>query len=389
MVSVKRRLQATSVETLSWTEKARSLAPLLEQYRDEGERERRLPQPLFEAFQEAGFMRMLKPRALGGSQADIEEALGVYEELSRHDGSLAWALMILTGSPFFSDYLSADAASEIFGADQGIVAGNFGPTGRATPVDGGYRVTGQWPFASGCQNANWFIGGCTVTDREGQLMPSGQGPEAIQVLMPAAECRILDTWRTAGLRGTGSHDIVADGVFVPTDHTFPFSWLESGPGERAGLGYPYPFETLGRSALAAVAFGIARDAIDSFKQLAATKTLKRGLGNLNSRHTVHEKVGRAEALLRSARLYTYETLNGVMATPSTATMQDLQLATAFSVQNAIEAVDLVFDCAGSSSVYETSRLERCFRDVHMISHHLAVAPLNIEIAGEHFLALPR
>jgi alkylation response protein AidB-like acyl-CoA dehydrogenase len=328
---------------------------------------------------------MLLPRALGGPQADLSEALEVYEELARHDGGSAWAIMILSGSPIFSDYLSADVAREIFVTGECITAGNLGPTGRAEPVPGGYRVSGQWPFASGCHHANWINGGCTVVNGD-MARASDEPPERRLVLIPASECRILDTWYTAGLRGSGSHDIAAKDVFVPFEHTFPHDLLRTGPAERPGLGYPYPFPTVGRSVLAAVAFGIARDAIDSFKELAATKTLKPGLGSLNSRHTVHEKVGRAEALLRSARLYTYETLSGVMARPPTATMQDLQLATAFSVESAIRAVDLMFDCAGGSSVYEASRLERCFRDIHMISHHMAVAPLNIELAGQWFLS---
>jgi len=287
----------------------------------------------------------------------------------------------------FSDYLSEDAAWQMFAGGEGIIAGNLGPTGRATPAPGGYRVSGQWPFSSGCHSANWFIGGCAITAETATSL-AGEAQERLLVLMPAAECRILDTWHTAGLRGSGSHDVAALDVFVPADHTFPFERLETGPEDRPGLGYPYPFETLGRTAVTAVAFGIARDAIDSFKELAATKVLKRGIGNLNSRHTVHEKVGRAEALLRSAHAYTDETVRGVIATPAAASLKDLQLATAFAVESAIHAVDLMFDCAGGTSVYETSRLERCFRDVHIISHHLAVSPINFELAGAHFLGLP-
>jgi alkylation response protein AidB-like acyl-CoA dehydrogenase len=199
-------------------------------------------------------MRMLTPRALGGDRVAIDEALEVYEELARRDGSLAWALMILSGSPIFSDYLSADAASELFAGGHGIIAGNLGPTGRAAPAPGGYRVSGQWPFASGCHNANWFVGGCTVTD--GPLQ-AGQAQERLLVLLPARECRILDTWFTTGLRGSGSHDIEANDVFVPDAHTFPFDLLQTGPRDRPGLGYPYPFQTLGRTVVTAVAFGIA------------------------------------------------------------------------------------------------------------------------------------
>ena len=166
MALVKTLTQGTSVDTRAWVEKAKQLAPLVEQYRDEAERERRLPQPLFEAVRDAGFMQMLMPRALGGDQADLSVALQVYEELARHDGGSAWALMILSGGSVLSDYFSAQVAREIFVDGACITAGNLGPAGRAQPVPGGFRVSGQWPFASGCHHANWFNCGCTVVDSD-------------------------------------------------------------------------------------------------------------------------------------------------------------------------------------------------------------------------------
>jgi len=167
------------------------------------------------------------------------------------------------------------------------------------------------------------------------------------------------------LRGTGSHDWQVADVFVPH----------------------------GGARVAAVALGIARDAIDTFTALARTKTPALATSTLATQHTTHERVGRAEALLRAARAFLYDTVRALPHSPnwSAALSDDLRasirLASAHAAQSAAEAVDLMFNAAGTTATYTSSRLERCFRDVHVATQHVAVAPSNIEMVGQYVLGL--
>src|SRR5579883_607146 len=146
-----------TISNTDWLEQARGLAPIIAQHRDAAERERRLPAPILAAAQAAGLPRMLLARALGGAQAPLDEAFLLVEELARQDASIGWNLAFSVLSPLFGDYLAESAAREIFGAGDTIMAGTFAPRGRACRVPGGYRLSGRWDFASGCQNADWFV----------------------------------------------------------------------------------------------------------------------------------------------------------------------------------------------------------------------------------------
>jgi alkylation response protein AidB-like acyl-CoA dehydrogenase len=195
-----------------WLDKARGLAPVVEKHRDEAEQQRHLSTPVADAMRDAGLYGMLVSKAFGGSQASLESAVRVVEELSRQDGATGWNATIGIGGALMADYLPEEHARTVFG--DGPAAGSFGGTGKAVPVEGGYRVSGRWGFASGCHNAPWFAAGCPIFD-DGTMRTLPSGAPDIQIMfMPASECRIIDTWTSVGLRGTGSHDIEAADVFV-------------------------------------------------------------------------------------------------------------------------------------------------------------------------------
>jgi alkylation response protein AidB-like acyl-CoA dehydrogenase len=300
--------------------------------------------------------------------------------------------MIWSAQGMFADYFSREAAREVLSIGNGnLIAGALNPTGKGVEVGGGFRVSGRWSFASGCDYATWLIAGFVVMDGEHPRLGAEGMPELRLGLIPAGDCEIIDTWHTAGLRGTGSHDFEVRDTVIPIERTVMLPRFFIGPEPRPGTAYRTPFADLGGTTLAAVGLGIARDAIDSFRTMAAGKTPAIGITPLGSLHTVHEKVGRAEALLRAARAYLFETVRGVTsAHQAGAVVEDddrvaMRLASAYAAQSAVEAVDIVFDAAGGSSVYASSRLERCFRNVHMITHHMLVSPTNIEMAGQHLL----
>ncbi|HJQ84758.1 MAG TPA: acyl-CoA dehydrogenase family protein, partial [Candidatus Binatia bacterium] len=175
--------------------RARGIAPLLAREADRTERERRVSAEIVAALAEAGIFRMCVPRALGGAEADPATMIAVLETLARADGSAGWSAMIAATSGVASAYLAPGAAREIYGAADGVAGGVYAPYGRATAVEGGYRLSGRWPFASGCEHCTWLTGGTMV---EG----AGGKPEARLMLFPRSEVEIIDTWNVSGLRGT-------------------------------------------------------------------------------------------------------------------------------------------------------------------------------------------
>src|SRR5262245_21267232 len=191
--------------TARFIKAAAALAPQLAACADESERARRLPLPLVEAMAKAGLFRLWIPRTLGGEEADPMTLVRVVEEVSRVDGAAGWCLAIGAEYGVMSGLLAAEAANEIYGSDPHVrTAGALRPAGTAVVEDGGYRATGRWPLGSGCQHSSWIVGGCRILDGDQpRLRPDGS-PVTRIMFFPAADCAILDTWHSIGLRGTGS-----------------------------------------------------------------------------------------------------------------------------------------------------------------------------------------
>ena len=164
---------------------ARDLAPVIREGAEEADRERRLPQRVARAMAEAGLYRTSVARAYGGFEADPVTTTKVIEAVAEADGSAGWNLMIaLETGGIASGHMSAEAGREVFGDPCAIMAGALNPLGRARPVDGGWRVTGRWPFASGCQNAGWFWGGSLVLDGDDVVRDASGLPRPLQLVYP-------------------------------------------------------------------------------------------------------------------------------------------------------------------------------------------------------------
>jgi indole-3-acetate monooxygenase len=376
-----------------WLDRVRSVASLVEQFRDEGERERRLPRPLFEALRDAGFFSLWVPRDVGGAEADLESSVRAVEALSELDGAVGWNVMIAGNTSILWANLAPEVTAEMLRENPGhVIAGTVtSGSGTAVPVPGGFRVSGRWPFASGCHQADWLVCVCQIVeDGRPRLAADGATPQPYTFVLPASACEVLDTWHTVGLRGTGSHDFQVADLFVPDGRYFVSRGARS---YQSGPLYNTSFYHLWGPNIAAVALGIARAALDICEELATTKRPTRSTVVLAERETVQEKVAQAEGLLRSGRAFLYETiretwpllLSGAPIPERVTAVNRLSAATA--VANAIAAVDLVFTLAGTSSVYTTSRLERCFRDVHVVRQHAVVSPNATINAGRHFVGL--
>jgi alkylation response protein AidB-like acyl-CoA dehydrogenase len=232
------------------------------------EEARRLPEALAETAIRLGLMRMGAPAEVGGLEADPATIVRALEAIALVDASASWVVMIAaTTSPMTATY-PHEVSRAAFGPDD-VWCGVAAPMGRARREDDGFRVSGRWPFGSGCEVATWMTGGCMVMDGEAPVtLPSGT-PEVRMCLFPNSEVTINDTWRVSGLRGTGSHDWEVKSVFVPLERS-----------TLLGVDVPwcprplftFPIWGLLSLGIAGVALGIGRAAIDELVALAAKKT---------------------------------------------------------------------------------------------------------------------
>ena len=373
-------------------ESARALVPMVRECADEAERDRRLPQRLADAMAAAGLHRIAAPRSLGGGECDPRTQIEAIEIISAADGAAGWTLMIgIEILGFLGVALEREAAEKIF-ADPGLIAaGALNPLGRATPEAGGYRVSGQWPFASGCHNADYFWGQCVVQEGDGPAETKDGGILLREAVIPAAEFEILDTWKVSGLRGTGSHDVVARDVFVPEDR---MTTVFGQPMRESGTLYRFPsFNRLAYNKVG-VATGIARAALDHFRELAALKRPRASAKRLAEKTSVQLAVAEAETLLRSARCFVFDSVDVVWRatedrrTPSAEEQALVHLACTKACEASIRAVEIVHAAAGTTANFTASPLERCMRDVRVVPQHIMVGPQWNEFAGRVLLGLP-
>jgi alkylation response protein AidB-like acyl-CoA dehydrogenase len=369
---------------------ARTLAPKIEATRADIERERQIPRPLLDALAEAGLFSLWLPKALGGPELNFVDYVRVIEELARADASVAWCATIAAGYSRIAGYLQPEIARRIFGGGRTVVAGAIMPTGKAFAVDGGYRVTGHWAYGSGIQHSTWTLGNCIVHDRDGPRLGLSGAPEIRLTIFPTSAVEIIDTWHVGGLRGTGSHDYRVADLFVPDDHSI--SYFDATPLQPGPL-YAGPMITVLSIAIAAIPLGIARAAIDAIVELAQVKTPYRSSLLLRDKPTFQAAVGRAEALLGSARSFLLAAASELweeLSSGAAASMQRrafVRLACTQAAQSAAQAVDFMYDAGGGTSLYENCRLERCFRDVHACTQHIATSTGSYEVAGRVLLGL--
>jgi indole-3-acetate monooxygenase len=369
---------------------ARSLAPLAAELADQAERERRLPDDLNRAIAAAGLYRLCVPAAVGGGEAHPRTLVEAVEALARGDAAAGWCLAICATSGALAAYLPEAAAREVYGDPLGVVGGVFAPTGRAAAAGASYAVDGRWRFASNVESCDWLMGGCAVFDGDAvRALPSGR-PDIRLMLFPRADVEVIDTWSVSGLRGTGSHDMKVEGLEVPAARSA--SLITDEPVVTAPL-YSFPVFGLLAIAIAAVALGTARAAIDDVVGLAAAKTPTMSSRKLAERPATQAEVARADAALRSARALLMEAIDGCWAAAasggdlSAALRARLRMGATHAVERSADAVDAAYRLAGGSAIYETSPLQRRFRDVHAATQHILVAPPTWELIGRVLLGL--
>lgn len=371
------------METLALLERLEALLPAIHTRRDEIERDRRLPRDLVHALRDTGLFALEVPRAIGGMEAAPADVLRAIEIVSRADGSTGWCAGIAIANNGAAGFMAEAGAREVFADPTAPSAGVFAPTGAATRVPGGVRVSGRWQFASGITHCDWLWVGCMVTEH-GQPRMTPAGPDIIYTAMPTSAIEIHDTWFVSGLCGTGSNDLSANDVFVPEQRIFKIGDPTSVRPEPL---YRMPPIGWFVSHVAAVGLGIARGALDELLALAQTKTPTFSMAVLADKPAAQLELARAEASLGSARAFLYEALDGLWRTVSAATQPTPRqialhrIAATNAAQVAASVARTASLLAGGTAIFKTSSLHRHARDADAVAHHFTVAPHVWEDAG--------
>lgn len=383
---------ATGADLLAAVERIR---PVIEEYGPQGEELRHLPDPIYDAMVEAGLFRMLVPKAYGGLELHPVEAYRVWEAVARIDAAAGWNLAISPGSLMGVVWLPAEGADEVFagGADT-IGACAYFPPAAARRVEGGWRATGRLPFSSGSNRASWYL--FPLIEMEGdapKLDPVSGQPVAMIAAAPRADVNVVDTWRTLGMRGTGSNDLVFTDIFLPAHRVGPIGPVTSlppnldTPNMRLALWQGVHGETI-------ASLGAAGAAIDKLVALASTKTPAMSVSPLRDREMVQHHVARARALLDASRAYIHESVSEAYAIAerreplTTEVKVRCQLAANFAAESCAEAVRLVHEVAGSSGVRIEAGFERHFRDAHTLSQHASKSYMRYASVGQLLFGLP-
>ena len=378
-----------------WLDRARELQPMLRADGDEIEQRREVTPRVVESLIQAGIFKMLLPRSVGGAELDPLTYTAVLETLAQAEGSTAWCLGQNSGCSMIAPYLAPEIAREIFGPRQGILA--WGPdlpgAGRCVAVKGGYKLTGQWGFATGSRHATWL--GCHVPifeeDGTQRMAPNGR-PAVRTMLFPKSEARIIDNWYVLGLRGTGSDSYAMQDHFIPEEYTAgrdnPEELREPGPLYQFTSGMIYAMS------FSHVSLGIAGGAYDAFIEIARDKVPRGSRGTLRENNVIQSQIAQCEARLKSARAYLRNTIAEMWEEAqqtgkiSAEHHPQLRLAATWAIHQARDVVATVYHAAGASAIFESNPLERRMRDIHAGTQQGQGRPVHFETVGQMLMGLP-
>jgi len=358
----------------------RDLLPSFRERAEEGERERCVPAESVKELDAIGFFRMLQPRRYDGLEGDPLDFYEGVRLIASADASTGWIASVLSVHAWQVALFPEAAQEAVWGSDPGtLLSSSYAPTGRATAVDGGYQVSGRWSFSSGCAHAQWVLLGALVTDDEGQMV------DFRTFLLPRSDYVIEDTWDTVGLAGTGSHDIVVPGAFVPADFTLSMAETArcEGPGQAVNDGdlYRLPFHSLFTSAITTPIVGMAYGAYAEHVDAQRERVRAAYVGERAAEDPfAHVRIARASSEVDAAWALLTQNLRELQA--HVARGERIPLALRLKVrrdqvvgtERAIEAIDAMFNAAGARALNRSGHLQRAWRDAHAGRVHAANDP---------------
>lgn len=374
---------------------ARAVAPLIAAAAQRIEADRELPADLVDALHEARLYRMLVPRAYGGEEVSPVDYVQAIEEIAKADASVAWCIGQTSVCSTISKAMKPEVAAEIFKKNpRGVLA--WGPTGsgKALVENGGFRVSGTWPFASGSRQATWLAAHCVVYEPNGEPRRDADGkPIQKTLVLPRETAKIDDVWHVIGLKGTGSDTYTFTDAFVPEQYAIDFHALNPAEWHERGPLYLFTIYQLFGASFPAVALGIARSTLDAFCALAQKKTPTGQTVMLRDNPVIQSQVGVMQSSLAAARAFLLDALAEIWraAQSGSFTMDQrvrLRMACINASQQARQVVENAYLAAGATAVFQSNPFERRFRDMHAVSQQAQSQFAIYEAVGRHFLGLP-
>lgn len=368
--------------------KARTLLPRLRERAARTEELRHLPPETERDLHEAGLFRMLQPKRIGGAEFDYVALVDCAELLGQADASVAWNLANLASHHWMLGMFEQKAQDLVWGHDPDtLIASSFiFPAGRATRVEGGYRLHGSWPFSSGVASCEWNMLASVVSSDD-----EADGIEYRIFLLPKRDYQVLDTWNVAGLRGTGSSDVEVRDAFVADHMTVAVGELAGGrtPGSNVNPNplYALPVFSLFPYVLSGVALGNAQACLNDYIEVARHRISTYNRAKLSDFQSTQIKIAEASAKIDAARRIMRSACIDAMADARRSHIPDMAAKTryrrdgAFSVNLCTDAVSMLFAASGARGLFTTGVLQRQFRDAHAINSHLA---FNFDAAGTNY-----
>ena len=374
---------------------ARKLSTQLNSALEAEENNGRLSPAVVNALKEAGLYKLYLPESLGGSETDPLTVAKIVEEITSHNTAAGWSLMVANAPLLMLSRIPEKGIEEIFGNNpDAFIAATVHPPMRATRVEGGYSISGRNPLVSNVHEAQWIMVLALVMEGGQPKMHDGH-PEILGVYMNAKDCEIVDTWHVIGMHATDSNDIEAKDVFVP-DHRVCSLMPEFKPG-RHFSNHLYNFPAAGGNIaclLAPVTLAVATNAIQELKTIAGKKTPLGSMVPIRERGVIQRKLGIAEALVRSSRIYLHDTISKCwqrISAGETISLEEkggLLLAAAHTNKSCVEAIELMYTAAGTSGIYKKNKLAHYLMDAQVLRQHGFMNESRYETAAQIFFGLP-
>jgi 3-hydroxy-9,10-secoandrosta-1,3,5(10)-triene-9,17-dione monooxygenase len=354
----------------------RDLLPVLRDRAQETEDARRVPAESVKALQETGFFKLLQPKRYGGVEADPVSFYTAVKLIASACGSTGWVASILGVHPWHVALFDAQAQQDVWGEDTDVrISSSYAPMGKATVVDGGYRLSGRWSFSSGCDHCSWVLLG-------GPAFADGKPVDFCTYLLPIADYSIVDVWDTVGLRGTGSNDVVVDDVFVPQHRALSFMATSKcrTPGQEVNPGplYKLPYGSVHPSTITAPIIGMAQGAYDAHVEHQG-KRVRAAYAGEQSKEDPFAKVRIAEAASEIDAAWLQLTHNIDELYQHACRGEKLPFSTRLRVrrdqvrgtERAISAIDRLFENSGGRAIQRGTPIQRFWRDAHAGRVHAA------------------
>jgi alkylation response protein AidB-like acyl-CoA dehydrogenase len=371
----------------------KSIEPVLRENAAEADWKCHLPDAVVDAVRNAGLFKLWVPESLGGWQVDPVTCFRVFEDISAIDSAAGWLVQMSASTGALGMFLGDRAVEEMYKGGNNIFVAVFSPPGQSVPADGGYTLTGQFPFASNCKHADWFMALGVVMAGSDPRTVDGMPVVKIHAF-PMKEAQIVENWDTLGMRGTGSHDVKATNLFVPEHRTANMAPVT----KAANRFWASSFANMTAWHLVASqgmnSLGIARAAMDVFIDLAKAKTAAYQTATVNTQTLAHYRLGQAKAILGGARAYMYETITREWESAKAGhsiTMDQkagLQLAGTYAVRAACDAIELLAESAGGNAIRQSERFNRHLRDLRTLTQHAYLSADRYEDVGAIALGQP-